>query len=121
MAVLTKAKQFKAAQLLRLAENNGAKTLGNTWYALSCFYANRQIAVTCLHAFHNVVSIFESCNFWWGIMTLMPSLHYWFGSGCLDEVSGRLSCGLFCNQPLAPVLPTTSTQRTTIIKEAGKE
>jgi hypothetical protein len=24
--------QFKAAQLLRLAENNGSKTLGNTWY-----------------------------------------------------------------------------------------
>lgn len=24
--------QFKAAQLLRLAENSGSKTLGNTWY-----------------------------------------------------------------------------------------
>jgi hypothetical protein len=31
--------QFKAAQLLRLAENNGSKTLGNTWYV---FWSNCQ-------------------------------------------------------------------------------
>jgi len=30
--------QFKAAQLLRLAETNGAKTLGNSWYVPEIFH-----------------------------------------------------------------------------------
>lgn len=27
--------QFKASQLLRLAENNGSKTIGNSWYVIT--------------------------------------------------------------------------------------
>ena len=34
MLTLSLSLQFKAAQLLRLAEKSGSKTLGNTWYVL---------------------------------------------------------------------------------------
>jgi hypothetical protein len=63
--------QFKAAQLLRLAENNGSKTLGNTWYV---FYPIVTPHSPCGRIPYVVSYALVSATLSGGLKILMPRL-----------------------------------------------
>ena len=74
--------QFKAAQLLRLAEKSGAKTLGNTWYVPH-------------HTYHNLSTVFcrracQALAIHHGVPRIYPFAH-------VTRRRFTVSCGLFCN------------------------
>ena len=70
--------QFKAAQLLRLAENNGSKTLGNTWCVFCPIVKPHS---SCSRIPCVVFSCLDFCNFRRGSQDPDAKTGHWFGSG----------------------------------------
>ena len=114
MTALTLAfRQFKAAQLLRLAEKSGSKTLGNTWYvSYPYFQLSRS---SWVNAFGTIAVPCFPPSTRRGIRIPMPRPDYWFGSGRLDPCAAASSATTF---RACLTLPQHSA-RTTKIQEAG--
>jgi hypothetical protein len=111
--------QFKAAQLLRLAENNGSKTLGNTWYV---FYPIVKLHSPCDRIPWVLSSCLDFCNFRRGLKILMPRLVS--GSGVVKPLLREAACRAASSATAFRPIPTLATQRTPTtnqkIREAGR-
>jgi len=111
--------QFKAAQLLRLAENNGSKTLGNTWCVFCPIVKPHS---SCSRTPMCGFLCLDFCNFWRGLKILMPRLVT--ASGVVRTVCSLrplvlrpLLRPLLRLSPPLPPRPPTANQK---IREAGR-